>query len=137
LGLIRKATSLSTLGGVKYTSKREAQTMNASAQARLARAETTAVKAQGKQARPAADTQQWDDILAAIVAGEVSYADLGRLQKLAMPIGYQIRCKAAACRAATPKWWFGTAPGGWKCEHRHGTPEEAIECGNRHIRGES
>jgi hypothetical protein len=39
MGLIRKAASLSTLGGVKYTSKREAQAKAAHAQGKLARQE--------------------------------------------------------------------------------------------------
>lgn len=36
MGLIRKAMSVSSLGAVKYTSKREAQTKKAIAEARLA-----------------------------------------------------------------------------------------------------
>ena len=51
MGLIRKSLAVSTLGGVKYTSKREAQTKNASAQARLAKAETKHAKAQTAQLR--------------------------------------------------------------------------------------
>ena len=43
MGLIRKTASLSTLGGVKYTSRREAQTKAALAQAKLAKAERKAV----------------------------------------------------------------------------------------------
>lgn len=46
MGMIRKTLSVSTLGLVKYTSKREALTKQASAQARLARAETRAVRRQ-------------------------------------------------------------------------------------------
>ena len=37
MGIIRKAASLSTLGGIKYTSRREAQTKAAAAEGRLAR----------------------------------------------------------------------------------------------------
>jgi hypothetical protein len=44
MGLIRKAMSLSTLGGIKYTSKREAQTKAALAQAKLLKAERKALK---------------------------------------------------------------------------------------------
>lgn len=51
MGLIRKAASVSTLGGVKYTSKREAQTKAAAAQARAARQEARLLKAQARQAR--------------------------------------------------------------------------------------
>lgn len=48
MGLIRKAASLSTLGGVKYTSRREAQTKAASTQAKAAREEAKLLKAQRK-----------------------------------------------------------------------------------------
>jgi hypothetical protein len=97
MGLMRKAASLSTLGGVKYTSKREAQTKAAAAQGRAANQEAKLLKAQRK-AQPTAASQQWDQVLAAIEAGEASWDDLSRLQKLSMPIGYQLRCKAASRR---------------------------------------
>ena len=97
MGLMRKAASLSTLGGVKYTSKREAQTKAAVAQARAADEEAKLLKAQRK-AQPTAASQQWDQVVAAIEAGEASWDDLSRLQKLSMPIGYQLRCKAASRR---------------------------------------
>lgn len=51
MGLIRKVTSASTLGAVKYTSKREAQTKAAIAQARLADAETKRVNAEARRER--------------------------------------------------------------------------------------
>lgn len=105
MGLIRKAASLSTLGGVKYTSKREAQTKAAAAQGKLARAETKLARNQGRaataaqqQARREASDAKWQPVLAAIEAGEASWDDLGRLQKLSMPLGYQLRCKAASRR---------------------------------------
>jgi hypothetical protein len=100
MGLIRKAASLSTLGGVKYTSKREAQTKAAAAQAREADEEAKLLKAQRKAqpAQPSAASQQWEQVLAAIEAGEASWDDLSRMQKLSMPIGYQLRCKAASRR---------------------------------------
>jgi hypothetical protein len=53
MGLIRKTASLSTLGGVKYTSRREAQTKAALAQAKLAKAERKAVEHEDAQDRPA------------------------------------------------------------------------------------
>ena len=90
MGLIRKMTSVSTLGGVKYTSKREAQTKAALEEAKLAKAQ--------RKAQPAAGSQQWDQVLAAIEAWEASWDDLTRMQKLSMPIGYQLRCKAASRR---------------------------------------
>ncbi len=51
MGIMRKLTSVSTLGAVKYTSRREAQTKAASAQAREARAETKLLKEQTKQVK--------------------------------------------------------------------------------------
>jgi hypothetical protein len=48
MGLIRKAASLSTLGGVKYTSRREAQTKAAHAQARAATAQAKAAREEAK-----------------------------------------------------------------------------------------
>ena len=94
LGLIRKMTSVSTLGGVKYTSKREAQTKAALEEAKLLKAQ--------RKAQPAPGSQQWDQVLASIEAGEASWDDLGRLQKLSMPVGYQLRCKAASRRQEKP-----------------------------------
>jgi hypothetical protein len=96
VGLLRKTMSVSTLGGVKYTSRREAQTKAASAQARAANEEAKLARAQRKQETG----QHWDEILAAFEAGEVTWDDLGRMQKLQMPITYQIKCKAAQRRQA-------------------------------------
>ena len=44
MGLIRKMASVSTLGGIKYTSKREAQTKAALEEAKLAKAQRKALK---------------------------------------------------------------------------------------------
>jgi|SRR5580704_4156004 hypothetical protein len=88
MGLIRKAMSVSTLGGVKYTSRREAETKAHIANARLANAQ-----AQQAAGDPVGD--RWEPITAAIEAGEASWSDLPRLQKMSMPIGYIVRCKAA------------------------------------------
>ena len=74
MGLIRKAASMSTLGGVKYTSRREAQTKEAIANARLARTQNEELAANAKLAKAqaaAAQNAQWDEILAAFQAGEV------------------------------------------------------------------
>jgi len=105
MGLMRKMTSVSTGGAVKFTSKREAQTKNASAQARLAKAETKALKGQAqadaaeqRQARVDATGTRWQPVVDAIEAGEASWDDLSRLQKMSMPIGYQMKCKAAMRR---------------------------------------
>jgi hypothetical protein len=103
MGLIRKAASMSTLGGVKYTSRREAQTKEAIANARLARTQNEEFAANAKLAKAqaaAAQNAQWDEILAAFQAGEVKWEDLGRMQKLTMPIAYQLKCKAAQRRLA-------------------------------------
>jgi len=80
--------SVSTLGGVKFTSRREAETKERLANAKL-------VKAQLRQQEP---PSQWDEILAAFEAGEVTWDDLSRMQKLQMPITYQVKCKAAQRR---------------------------------------
>ena len=98
MGLIRKAMSVSTLGGVKYTSRREAETKEHLANARVA-------KAQAQQAKKEAGDQaaeKWKPVVAAIEAGEASWDDLSRMQKLSMPISYQLRCKAAERRRAAP-----------------------------------
>ena len=102
MGLIRKAASVSTLGGVKYTSRREAATKASLAAARLAKAEEKQVKQAAKQDKAVGVAGQWEPVVAAIEAGEASWADLSRMQKLSMPIGYQLRCKAAERRRATP-----------------------------------
>jgi hypothetical protein len=103
MGLLRKTASLSTLGAVKYTSRREAQTKEAIANARLARTQNEELAANAKPAKAqaaAAQNAQWDEILAAFQAGEVKWEDLGRMQKLTMPIAYQLKCKAAQRRLA-------------------------------------
>jgi hypothetical protein len=100
MGIMRKLASASTLGAVKYTSRREALTKAAAAQGRAADQEAKLLKAQRKATPTAqlAASHQWDQVLASIQAGEASWDDLSRLQKLSMPIGYQLRCKAASRR---------------------------------------
>ena len=88
---------MSTLGGVKYTSRREAQTKEAIASARLANAHAAQAR---EAAAQAAGPSQWDEILAAFEAGEAVWDDLSRMQKLQMPITYQIKCKAAQRKQA-------------------------------------
>ena len=51
MGLLRKTASVSTLGGVKYSSRREAQTKAAHAQARAADAEARLLREQAKTAK--------------------------------------------------------------------------------------
>ena len=46
MGLIRKTASVSTFGAVKFTSRREAQTKRAIAEARLANAQAEAIREQ-------------------------------------------------------------------------------------------
>lgn len=53
MGVIRKAMSVSTLGGVKYTSRREAETKVALEQAKLLRAERKAAEQAGQADLPA------------------------------------------------------------------------------------
>ena len=109
MGLIRKTTSIATLGGVKYTSRREAQTKAAAAEGKAARQEAKLLKAQRKaqQGGGAADRlaerneatlAKWEPVVAAIESRESSWADLSRLQKMSMPIALQMRCKAAERR---------------------------------------
>jgi hypothetical protein len=94
MGLIRKTASLSTLGAVKYTSRREAQTKVALEEARQLRAQNKLEANRQKQEA----NRQWDEILAAFEAGEATWDDLSRMQKLQMPITYQMKCKAAQRR---------------------------------------
>lgn len=95
MGLIRKVTSASTLGAVKYTSRREAETKERLANARVA-------NAQARQAAGNPVAEKWEPVVAAIEAGQASWDDLSRMQKLSMPISYQLRCKAAERRRALP-----------------------------------
>ena len=94
MGLIRKTASLSTLGAVKYTSRREAQTKVALEEARQLRAQNKLEANRQKQEA----NRQWDEILAAFEASEATWDDLSRMQKLQMPITYQMKCKAAQRR---------------------------------------
>ena len=94
MGLIRKMTSASSFGAVKYTSRREAETKERLANARLAKAQTR----QASAGVPDPVAAKWDQVIAAIEAGDATWDDLSRVQKLSMPIGYQLRCKAAARR---------------------------------------
>jgi hypothetical protein len=77
---------------VKYTSRREAETKERLANARLARAK---VHQQAAGVAAPAGASKWECVVAIIEAGEASWDDLSRMQKMSMPIGYQIRCKAA------------------------------------------
>lgn len=49
MGLIRKTVSVATFGAVKFTSRREADTKNALAQARLAREQASQIKKQAAE----------------------------------------------------------------------------------------
>jgi hypothetical protein len=53
---------------------------------------------QVKQVKQEQDNIQWEEILAAFEAGEVTWDDLSRMQKMQMPVTYQIKCKAAQRR---------------------------------------
>jgi len=75
----------------------KAQAKEAKATAKLAKAER---KQLSNQRGPA---NQWDDILAGFESGEITWEDLGRMQKMQMPIGYQIKCKAAERKANARK----------------------------------
>ena len=56
MGLIRKTASLSTLGGVKYTSRREAETKERIANARLANQRAKTERTEREQATPVSDS---------------------------------------------------------------------------------
>jgi len=94
MGLIRKTASLSTLGAVKYTSRREAQTKVALEEARQLRAQNKLEANRQKQEA----NRQWDEILAAFEAGEMTPDDLTRAQWAKMPFDYQVKCRRAAAQ---------------------------------------
>jgi hypothetical protein len=56
--------------------------------------EAKLLREQRHQAKGTGDAR-WEQVLAAIESGEVTWADVGRLDKMSMPLGYQMRCKAA------------------------------------------
>jgi len=91
MGLIRKVLAVSTLGGVKYTSRREAETNAYIANAKL-------LQQQARREEADAEAAKWEPIVQAIEAGEATWEDLPMVQKLAMPAKYIIRCRAAARR---------------------------------------
>jgi NAD(P)H-dependent flavin oxidoreductase YrpB (nitropropane dioxygenase family) len=69
---------------------------NARAQASLANAEAKAVKQGTRQAGQDAVAAKWQPVVDAIAAGEADWDDMSRLEKLSMPLAYQLKCKAAA-----------------------------------------
>ncbi len=60
------------------------------------------LKAEKQAAQRDGQAETWQPILDAITAGEASWDDLTQMQKLTMPVGYQIKCRAAARRHSTP-----------------------------------
>jgi hypothetical protein len=94
MGLIRKVLAVSTLGGVKYTSRREAETKSHLANARL-------VQQQARREAADAEAARWEPIAEAIEAGELCWNDLPKLQKLSMPAKYIARCLAAERRRSS------------------------------------
>lgn len=116
MGIMRKLTSVSTLGAVKYTSRREAQTKAASAQAREARAETKLLKEQTRQVK--AGTKQ---ATAGTNAAKPSFreiTDAGKMQRAARRSGVKMtldECIAAVRevnRAEDPLMTSGAGRGG-------------------------
>jgi hypothetical protein len=87
MGLIHSRAS-------KKRDKAEAKLLDA--QAKQAKQEKQAAKHETKDAAK----DQWEQILATIESGEASWDDLTRMQKMSMPISYQLRCKAAERRRA-------------------------------------
>jgi hypothetical protein len=98
MGLIRKIASASTLGGVKYTSRREAETKEKLASARMIRAQEKQLKKQEAADKEDTLTAKWEPIVTAIEAGDATWEDLTKMQKLSMPVKYQLRCRAARRR---------------------------------------
>jgi hypothetical protein len=96
VGLIRKALAVSTLGGVKYTSRREAETKLHLANAQLVQAQARREAADAEAAD--AEAAKWEPIVQAVEAGEAIWNDLPRLQRLAMPPKYSFRCLVAERR---------------------------------------
>jgi hypothetical protein len=94
MGLIRKALSVSTLGGVKYTSRREAETKSHLANAQL-------IQAQARREAADAEAAKWEPIAQAIEAGEACWNDLPKFQRLSMPAKYTVRCLAAERRRSS------------------------------------
>ena len=91
MGLFRKAMSISTLGAVNYRSVGDVVKKEHAANTRLINAQTRQLEGDPVAAK-------WEPVVASIEAGDLSWDDLSRVQKLSMPIGYQIRCKAAERR---------------------------------------
>ena len=76
---------------------RKASAAEHKAQTKLLKEQIKQVK-QVKQVKQEQDNIQWEEILAAFEAGEVTWDDLSRMQKMQMPVTYQIKCKAAQRR---------------------------------------
>jgi hypothetical protein len=93
MGLIRKTLAVSTLGGVKFTSRREAETKAHLANARLLQAQARLEAADELAAK-------WEPIVQAVEAGELCWNDVPKLQRLSMPPKYLVRCLAATRRQA-------------------------------------
>jgi hypothetical protein len=64
------------------------------------KAQTKLLKEQVKQVKQEQDNIQWDEIVAAFEAGEMTWDDLSRTSKFQMPIIYQGKCKAGQRRQA-------------------------------------
>jgi hypothetical protein len=105
VGLIRKALAVSTLGGVKFTSRREAETKLHLANARLLQAQARLEAADELAAK-------WEPIVQAIEAGEAWWNDLPKLQRLSMPAKYVVRCLAAERRRTSAPGQHRANPNG-------------------------
>ena len=108
MGLIRKTLAVSTLGGVKFTSRREAETKAHLANARLLQAQARLEAADELAAK-------WEPIVQAVEAGELCWNDVPKLQRLSMPPKYLVRCLAAErCRTSTPGQHRATTSNGYR-----------------------
>jgi hypothetical protein len=68
------------------------------AEARLWNAQAAQVERATAAEKSQAVADQWEPVTAAIEAGTASWADLSRVQRLSMPMSYQIRCRSAERR---------------------------------------
>lgn len=63
-------------------------------------AEAQLLRAQARHEAADASAAKWEPIVRSIESGEFAWGDLTGLQKLAMPLNYKTRCRAAERRRA-------------------------------------
>lgn len=68
------------------------------AEARVLKDQHQEAVEQRRAAQKDAVAEKWGPVVEAIESGETTWDDLSRMQKLQMPISYQLKCKAAQKR---------------------------------------